>query len=256
MPIPDSPCQACGVSAPVRYVQFHKNIGLGFSRRYERVEGRLCRNCIDSYFWNFTSVTALVGWFGIISLTVSPFFILNNLYYFLTSLTLPRSPINRSQPISPLRFVGIAVILGISTLCMCMCALSASVLPTLSQFDEFANSTGRTPSTPAPFAAASSSPTPTAADCLHWSNVSEEWVGKRICVYGVLRRLVVNGSEYDLLFDSGIDTMYVVMDTAGFPGITPGRCINASGVVQKIDNRLVLVAARVTETDSISVSCR
>ena len=72
-------CQACGANAPTRYVEFFLNVGMLF-RRYERsIKGRMCKPCIHYHFWENTLVTLLMGWWGVISLIVTPFFLLNNL---------------------------------------------------------------------------------------------------------------------------------------------------------------------------------
>jgi hypothetical protein len=54
-------------------------------RRYQSVKGNLCRPCIDSYFWRFTLVNSVLGWWGMISLFATPLFIANNLFQFIKS---------------------------------------------------------------------------------------------------------------------------------------------------------------------------
>jgi hypothetical protein len=81
-------CQNCGVEAPTQYVALHQNIGLLVMRFYNGVEGNLCKPCIDSHFWTYTAITGTLGWWGIISLLITPFFLVNNVYYYLNSLGL------------------------------------------------------------------------------------------------------------------------------------------------------------------------
>ena len=84
-------CQVCGADAATRYVEFYSNVGLLF-RRYERsIKGYLCKSCIGGYFWEFTLVSLLLGWWGIVSLVLNPFFILNNIIRFIACLTMPGS---------------------------------------------------------------------------------------------------------------------------------------------------------------------
>lgn len=79
-------CQACGCSAPTRYVAFHQNIGALVMRFYEGVEGKLCKSCIHGYFWKMQGVNMFLGWWGYISLFVNAFFIVNNVCYYVPCL--------------------------------------------------------------------------------------------------------------------------------------------------------------------------
>lgn len=85
----DNSCQLCGAYAPLKYVSFNQNVGMLIMREYKQVGGNLCKNCINKTFWRFTLITLAVGWLGAISLIVAPFFIIGNIYYYLTSLSLP-----------------------------------------------------------------------------------------------------------------------------------------------------------------------
>jgi hypothetical protein len=71
-------CQACGVEAPTKYVAFYQNIGALVIRFSQSVEGDLCKSCIHRYFWKYTAVNMGLGWWGMISLVLTPFFLLNN----------------------------------------------------------------------------------------------------------------------------------------------------------------------------------
>jgi len=86
----DNSCQVCGTYAPVKYVEFHQNIGMLFRREHRYIKGNLCKNCINQTFWKFTLITLAVGWIGTISLIVAPFFILNNIFRYIMSLGLPK----------------------------------------------------------------------------------------------------------------------------------------------------------------------
>lgn len=85
-------CEACGVTAPTKYVSFHQNIGILIMRFYEGVEGNLCRNCVNGYFWRYSLVNMTLGWWGLISLIVTPFFIINNLFYYVPTLGMEGVP--------------------------------------------------------------------------------------------------------------------------------------------------------------------
>lgn len=75
-------CHVCGCRAPTKYVEFYQNIGAFVMRFSESVKGELCKRCINHHFWKCTLITAAVGWFGLISFCLTPFFIINNIVRF------------------------------------------------------------------------------------------------------------------------------------------------------------------------------
>jgi hypothetical protein len=82
-------CDACGRHGPVEEVSYHQNTGMLVARESRTVAGTLCRACSTGAFLRMTGHTAVLGWWGTISMIVTPVFILNNLGYFLRSQTLP-----------------------------------------------------------------------------------------------------------------------------------------------------------------------
>src|SRR5262245_10638954 len=85
-------CQFCGVEAPTRKVVFYQNIGALVMRFSREIKGKSCKRCMIKYFLQYTLITMAVGWLGIISAIVSPFFVLNNLFYFLKNIRMERVP--------------------------------------------------------------------------------------------------------------------------------------------------------------------
>ena len=85
-------CQACGAEAPTRYVEFYQNIGALVVRFPSSIKGHLCKSCIHHYFWKCTLTTLALGWWGLISLIVTPFFILNNIFRYVLCLGMPAKP--------------------------------------------------------------------------------------------------------------------------------------------------------------------
>jgi hypothetical protein len=79
-------CERCGVEGPTKKVDLHRNIGLLVMRMYQGTSGNLCKPCIHKTFWNYTLVNVTVGWWGIISVIVTPIFVVNNLVYYFLSL--------------------------------------------------------------------------------------------------------------------------------------------------------------------------
>jgi hypothetical protein len=87
-------CQLCGVQAATRHVVFYQNIGALIMRFHKSIEGELCKTCIHEQFWMFTLVNVTLGWWGIISLIVTPFFIINNVARYLMCLSMPPAGAN------------------------------------------------------------------------------------------------------------------------------------------------------------------
>ena len=91
-------CQACGVEAATKFVSFHQNIGALIVRFPKSIEGRLCKSCIHQHFWSMTGTTLFLGWWGTISLIVTPFFLLNNIGRYLFCIGMPAVPHGAGPP--------------------------------------------------------------------------------------------------------------------------------------------------------------
>ncbi len=89
-------CQCCRTKAPIKYVEFHQNIGLLYVRFHSNIKGNLCKRCINRYFWGFTTVNLIFGWWGVISFFITPFLIVNNFIYYLGAWSM--SPAARKTP--------------------------------------------------------------------------------------------------------------------------------------------------------------
>ncbi len=85
-----STCEFCGKIAPVQYSSFNQNIGFVFTHRHDCVEGDLCRDCIEYLFWRMTATTLLLGWWGLISMLVTPGILLGNLTSYMEARELGR----------------------------------------------------------------------------------------------------------------------------------------------------------------------
>ena len=87
----DGICQTCLRAAPTKYVEFYQNIGMLFARQQKEIKGKLCKNCINSFFWEFTLTNLFLGWWGTISFLVTPFYILNNIFRYITCVSLKKN---------------------------------------------------------------------------------------------------------------------------------------------------------------------
>ena len=91
-------CQCCGIEAPTKKTAFYQNIGALVMRFSQSVEGNLCKDCIHKNFWKMTMTTLFLGWWGMISCIVTPFFLLNNIGRYLMALPMPPVPPDASVP--------------------------------------------------------------------------------------------------------------------------------------------------------------
>jgi hypothetical protein len=91
-------CASCGVEAPTRYVAFYQNIGALVMRFQKSVQGKLCKSCIHKYFWEFTLINLVCGWWGVISFCLTPFLILNNVIRYIGCASLPPVPPGATAP--------------------------------------------------------------------------------------------------------------------------------------------------------------
>ena len=83
-------CQICGTKSPVKYNEFYANIGMLVARRQLSIRDNLCKSCINKYFWQYTFINLFLGWWGLISFFATIIFILNNVFRYISSITLKR----------------------------------------------------------------------------------------------------------------------------------------------------------------------
>ena len=69
-----------------KYVAFYRNVGMLFQRQTFSAKGCLCRSCIHKAFWEYTLKNLLLGWWGIISVVITPVYFVMNLFVYLTAL--------------------------------------------------------------------------------------------------------------------------------------------------------------------------
>jgi len=82
-------CQICGCNAPTKNVEFRQNVGALIMRFHKTLRGELCKSCINQHFWKMTLITLFLGPWGVISLIMTPIFIIMNTVQYLSSLSLP-----------------------------------------------------------------------------------------------------------------------------------------------------------------------
>lgn len=71
-------CQCCGRNVPAKYVEYYQNIGMLVMRSMRSIKGVMCKRCSRKNFWEFTGLTLVTGWWGMISAIINPFIVLHN----------------------------------------------------------------------------------------------------------------------------------------------------------------------------------
>jgi hypothetical protein len=79
-------CQRCGSMRQTARVTFHRNVGMLLLRRTYKIEGNLCKSCIRKHFGEFMFKNLLFGWWGTISLIVTPIYAIHNVVNYVTAM--------------------------------------------------------------------------------------------------------------------------------------------------------------------------
>ena len=72
------PCQLCRSMRQTAHVKFARNIGMLVLRQTRRLEANLCKTCARKEFWNFQGMNLLLGPWGVISLIITPIYLVTN----------------------------------------------------------------------------------------------------------------------------------------------------------------------------------
>jgi hypothetical protein len=78
-------CDLCFQSEPTAYVELHHNVGMLLLRREYTTQGELCRSCLTRSFWEHTLRNLTLGWWGIISFFMTWYFLVANLFTYLSA---------------------------------------------------------------------------------------------------------------------------------------------------------------------------
>ena len=73
-----SACQMCGNMRQTTAVKFERNIGMLVLRQTRRLQARMCKTCLDKQFWNYQGMNLLLGPWGVISLIMTPIYLVTN----------------------------------------------------------------------------------------------------------------------------------------------------------------------------------
>lgn len=107
-------CISCGLQVPTKSLDFQQNVGMVVTRRTTTMAGPMCRRCARAYFKSYTLTTFFLGWWGTISLVMTPIFIISNFIQFFKSLSLPEpAPAAANVPYD---FSGVKIRVGTPSL--------------------------------------------------------------------------------------------------------------------------------------------
>lgn len=59
---------------------------------HSQVSAKLCKKCMSQAFWDCTLTTLFLGWWGCISMVVTPFCLLWNVINYLSAGRIPEAP--------------------------------------------------------------------------------------------------------------------------------------------------------------------
>ena len=79
-------CQSCGNSRQTARVSFHRNLGMVLMRRTYKIEGNMCKSCIRKHFGEFMLKNLLFGWWGTISLIITPIYAIQNVVSYVKAM--------------------------------------------------------------------------------------------------------------------------------------------------------------------------
>lgn len=79
-------CQNCGMVRAITPVKFHHNIGMVILRQTRSLQGIMCKSCIGKRFWEYQGKNLLLGPWGIISVIVTPIYLITNTVSYVSAL--------------------------------------------------------------------------------------------------------------------------------------------------------------------------
>jgi hypothetical protein len=79
-------CQLCGSMRQTSPVEYNRNIGMLFLRQTRKVNARMCKTCARKNFWDFQVKNLLLGPWGIISLVITPIYLITNTVSYASAL--------------------------------------------------------------------------------------------------------------------------------------------------------------------------
>jgi hypothetical protein len=70
----------------LEFVMYFRNVGMLFTRQTITVKGDMCRSCVHRRFWEFAAKNVVLGPWGMISLVVTPLYLIQNTWTYTRAL--------------------------------------------------------------------------------------------------------------------------------------------------------------------------
>ncbi|MEN6482569.1 MAG: J domain-containing protein [Anaerolineaceae bacterium] len=236
-------CESCGMPAETKYVAFFQNIGMIILRRVYSIKGNLCKNCIEYYFWTFTGKTMLLGWWGFISFFTTPLILLNNLIRYISCTKLKKPLLQIAQKPSVFSYFstigGFLLILGYILFALNSNTSQSQITQTSTPVLSSHSSPTKTQVSALPPKIAT--PTKTRSNCIKWTKVTVDMVGKKVCVYGNVYDIYNTQDEATRIrFSAQADTFFLSDTNYTYPDLRTGECVVADETVEKYGNILYM----------------
>lgn len=240
-------CQSCKRLTETKKVTFNQNIGMLIRRYHRTVEGYLCGECIEKYFWEFTGKTLILGWWGMISSIVTPFYLLGNLGQYWGTREIRRNCYGLGEIAQGWKVVSWFSLLGILVaIYVLVLAIRGPQLP--AGYNTTANTNKNSAGNSAIPAPASTSvaqitptsrppyrsPSPTPQRCLEWSDITAADEGKNVCVNGIVRNAywAEDRKIFYMTFGSNTNDFRLIVLEGYYYENVKGNCVMVEGEVK------------------------
>ena len=223
-------CQSCGVPAELRNVRIYESIGIFTVRLSKEASGQFCKTCIDHYFWTMTGITIMFGWWGFLSLFLTPFLLLNNFFVFLTTRKLRRPPIQIISNPNPFWvFITISFIFIIGFFSITFANASQPTVVAVEKATVVAPT--KTP-LPKPTKIPTKIIPPTVSfGCIRWDHVTSNHIGQTKCVYGTVISTNWIGNNFHMNFSTNKKGFFLASGTFHWSENIIGNCYFAEGKI-------------------------
>lgn len=88
---PGDVCQFCNRRGPTIHVTLNRHVGAILLMFHRSLGGAFCKDCVAKTFWQYTLVTALLGWWGMMSFFITPIVLTNNVIAYARSFFISKS---------------------------------------------------------------------------------------------------------------------------------------------------------------------
>ncbi len=236
-------CESCNTATQTRNLTFRQNIGVIICRFHKKASGNMCAACAEHYFWQFTGITLLLGWWGMISFIVTPVFLLANLYNYVQVWPIRGYSSGLAKIGVVWKFiVGIILTLVLINILVIITSSSstsvAHISPTVSSFEVTQitstqrSSNNTISSLPTSTYIPITKPTNTPEPCYRWDQVNFDMAGEDLCVYGIVSKSYFIDDVFHIWFsESTSDFFIIVLDQYYFEGID-NNCVMAEGIIK------------------------